>query len=62
MIKFTLAFLKSDDLIAAFALLLFSVIFSLLLKALVFLSSFETVDFEVDETDSISLISTIFCV
>ena len=54
MIKFTLAFLKSDDLIAALALLLVSVTFSLLLKALVFLSSFETVDFEVDETDSIS--------
>jgi hypothetical protein len=62
MIKFTLAFLKSDDLIAALALLLFSVTFSLLLKALVFLSSFETVDFEVDETDSISFISTIFYV
>jgi hypothetical protein len=62
MIKFTLAFLKSDDLIAALALLLVSVTFSLLLKALVFLSSFETVDFEVDETDSISLISTIFYV
>jgi hypothetical protein len=60
MIKFTLAFLKSDDLIVAIALVLVIVPFSLLNLVLVFFSSFETVDFEVDETDSISLISTIF--